>query len=351
VSSIALEAYLRRLSQELRRRWLDDDRLVLESREHLLDRIEDGVRRGLSRDAAEQQAFGGFGSPETIAECAAAERYQMWNRWGFLAVLWDRKWWILIPTIASAVIASVASYYVVPVRYQSEASLELITVSTENVPGRARNRLKGISDVLTSRTRLERVIEDLNLYESERRTTSIESIVRQMRRDISITTTSEEEADVAAFVVRFEAQDARLAQLATARLASLFVEENAQRQGRQAAGDFAVLDTQIERVKRQLESYEDNLRNSQKAHPRTAAIEYEVLENSYKALLFRRQEAILAAGVERRQVGEQVRIVDPPSLPERPVGLSPTQFGAVGGGSGLVVGLAFIASLRRRRDG
>ena len=138
MSSTALEAYVRRLSEELRRRWLDDERLVAESREHLVDRIENGARRGLSRDAAEQQAFGGFGSPEAVAECAAAERYQMWNRWGLLAVVWDRKWWILIPTIASGVIASVASYYVISVRYQSEASLELIPVSTEYVPGRMR---------------------------------------------------------------------------------------------------------------------------------------------------------------------------------------------------------------------
>jgi uncharacterized protein involved in exopolysaccharide biosynthesis len=352
VNSTALEAYVRRLSEELRRRWLDDDRLVAESREHLVDRIEDGVRRGLSREAAEQQAFGGFGSPEAVAECAAAERYQMWNRWGFLAVVWDRKWWILIPTIASAVIASVASYYLMPVRYQSEASLELIPVSTEHVPGRTKNRLKGMSDVLTSRTRLERVIEDLNLYERERRTTPIESVIRQMRRDISITTTTEEEADVAAFVVRFEAPDPRLAQLATARLASLFVEENMRRHELQTAGDFAVLDTQIDNVKRQLESYEDNLAvSSNKAHRRTAAIEYEVMQSSYKELLSRRQESILAAGVERRQTGEQIRIVDPPRIPERPVGLSPAQFGAIGGGSGLVLGLAFIASARRRRDG
>jgi hypothetical protein len=149
VTVSSLEVYLTRLRHELRRRWLDDDRFVEEAREHLVDRIEDGVQRGLSRDAAEQDAFRGFGSPETIADCAAAERYPLWNRWGAFAVIWDRKWWIVVLTISMAVLEMIASPYVVPVRYRPEAFMELRQVSTDTPPSRDGARLQAMSESLT----------------------------------------------------------------------------------------------------------------------------------------------------------------------------------------------------------
>jgi uncharacterized protein involved in exopolysaccharide biosynthesis len=282
VSSSDLEAYLKRLGEELRRRWLDEDRLVAEAREHLVDRIDDGMRRGLSRVAAEQEAFRSFGAPETIAACSVAERYPMGNRWGFLGMVWDRKWSVLIPTIAVAAVASSTSYYVLPVRYQSEAFLEFTPASSAYIPDPAATHIKGMSDALTSPTRLERIIEDLNLYERERQTTPIDSVVRQMRHDISVIAMPDEQGtDVRAFLVRFEASDPRLAQRGTERLASLFIQEH------------------------------------------------------------------LTAS-ELRQTAARLKIVEPPRAPAQPVGPRPGQLGAIGGGVGLVLGLVFIASARRR---
>ncbi len=167
-------------------------------------------------------------------------------------------------------------------RYQSEAFLEFLTVGTADLRDDGGNRLNAISGVLASSTRLERIIEDLNLYEHERQTSPIESVVQQMRHDISVIAKPEGPgADRRAFVVRFESSDPRLAQRGTERLASLFVEEH-----------------------------------------------------------FR--------GGELRQIGTQLKIVEPPSAPRQPVGLSPAQFGAIGGSGGLVLGLIFIASTRRR---
>ncbi len=269
-----LETYVSRLRNELRMRRLDQDRLVAEAHEHLVDRVEDGMRRGLSREVAEQEAIEGFGSPETIAACAAAERHHMW----------ERKWWVLVPTIASAVVASVLSYYVLPVRYQSEARLEFIPVSDGYVPGRVTDRLNYLSDQLTS-PRLERVIEDLNLYENERRTAPLGSVVRQMRQDISITVVEEKEATgVQALAVRFAASDPRLAQRGTARLASLFIDEHARQ----------------------------------------------------------------APDLDRRATSEQLKIVAAAGLSEQPVGLSPAESGAIGAGGGLLLGLAVIGATRGR---
>jgi len=45
--------------------------------------------------------------------------------------------------------------------------------------------------------------------------------------------------------------------------------------------------------------------------------DYDVLKKTYDSLLTKREESQLAANLERRQIGEQFRILDPASLPER----------------------------------
>jgi HAAS len=79
MTSAALEAYLSRLERELRKRGLQDKRIVDEAREHLFDALEDGLQRGLSVDAAENEALMRFGPPEIVAVHFAAKRNPMSN--------------------------------------------------------------------------------------------------------------------------------------------------------------------------------------------------------------------------------------------------------------------------------
>jgi len=46
--------------------------------------------------------------------------------------------------------------------------------------------------------------------------------------------------------------------------------------------------------------------------------DYGTLQETYSSLLAKREDSKLAANLERRQIGEQFRILDPASLPERP---------------------------------
>ena len=113
--------------------------------------------------------------------------------------------------------------------------------------------------------------------------------------------------------------------------------------------------TQIEAVKRQIVEYENRLdqqlaQNGGRRHPsRTDVLEYEVLQETYKTLLTKIQESTIAAKLELRQNGEQWKVVDPPRLPERPVGPTRLHVDIMGGLAGLTLGLVFVGVSVRRR--
>lgn len=77
----------------------------------------------------------------------------------------------------------------------------------------------------------------------------------------------------------------------------------------------------------------------------------------YNDLLKKRNESQMATELERRQQGEQFRVLDPPSLPQRPSFPKPPLFGLGGLSAGLVMGLGLVRfaewrnkSVRTKRD-
>jgi hypothetical protein len=70
----AVETYLARLRAELRKRGVLESRFVEETRGHLSDAIEAGVRRGLTREAASDEALVRFGDARVVAARFAAEK-------------------------------------------------------------------------------------------------------------------------------------------------------------------------------------------------------------------------------------------------------------------------------------
>jgi uncharacterized protein involved in exopolysaccharide biosynthesis len=77
--------------------------------------------------------------------------------------------------------------------------------------------------------------------------------------------------------------------------------------------------------------------------------DYETLKKGYDSLLTKREDSTLAANLERRQIGEQFRILDPASLPSRPANQARRlAFSFAGAGAGLVLGLLLAAFLDYR---
>ena len=73
--------------------------------------------------------------------------------------------------------------------------------------------------------------------------------------------------------------------------------------------------------------------------------DYSTFQQSYTGLLAKKQETQIAANLERRQIGEQFRILDPARLPARPDSPNRPRYYALGVMSGLGLGLVLAGLL------
>src|SRR5207249_4697720 len=220
-----------------------------------------------------------------------------------------------------------------------------------SVTGQLEDRLQQINDQIMSRTRLERLIKDFNLYELERKIGVMEDVVDLMRRDIRINILRSHDPqrndDGGGFRVGFVSSNPRTALRVTERLAALIIEENLRDREVLAEGTIQFIDAQLQDVRRQIVAYEatlDTLRSNSRGHRLSQAdvLPYEVLQETYKTLLTKSQESRMAANLERRQIGEQFKVIDPARLPDRPVGPRRASVNVMGGLAGLALALAFV---------
>src|SRR4029077_279561 len=139
-----------------------------------------------------------------------------------------RRWWLIVLPFLVVSIGTATYARLTPNLYRSET---VILVVPQQVPesyvratvtSRIEDRLQSIGQQILSRTFLERIIVDFDLYPKARKTTVMENIVDDMRRkDISI-----EPIKGDAFKVSYVSGNPHIAMKVTERLASLFIEEN-----------------------------------------------------------------------------------------------------------------------------
>jgi uncharacterized protein involved in exopolysaccharide biosynthesis len=168
-------------------------------------------------------------------------------------IAWRYKWLIVLPLVIAATGTAIFSRRL-PDQYRSET---VILVVPQQVPEsyvrstvttRIEDRLQSISQQILSRTRLERIIQDFNLYARERQTGIMEDIVDQMRnRYIKVEVLKGD-----AFRVAFIGEDPLMVMRVTDRLASLFIEENLRDREVLAEGTNQFLTAQLEDARRRL---------------------------------------------------------------------------------------------------
>jgi len=114
-----------------------------------------------------------------------------------------------------------------------------------------------------------------------------------------------------------------------------------------------------EELQRQIKVLQSRIQSSPMIQQQFKALtrDYQTALSFYNDLLKKRNESQMATELERHQQGEQFRVLDPPSLPERPSFPKPPLFGLGGLGAGLVLGLGLVRltewrdkSIRTKRD-
>jgi polysaccharide chain length determinant protein (PEP-CTERM system associated) len=184
-----------------------------------------------------------------------------------IAAMVRRRAWMIVLSVLLAAAGTVAVLERLPNRYRSDT---LILVTPQRVPEsyvrstvttRVQDRLQSISQQLLSRTRLEKIILDFNLYTAERQRAAMEDVVERMRGDIQVRM---DKGDT--FRVSYIATTPAMAQRVTQQLASLFIEENLRDRENLADATNAFLDTQLEDARRRLVEQEKQLELYRVAH-------------------------------------------------------------------------------------
>ena len=176
-----------------------------------------------------------------------------------LRLAWIHKWIIIAGIIVFAAAAAVIAKRL-PNQYKSET---LILVIPQRIPDsyvrstvtmRIEERLRSLSQEIFSRTRLETVINEFNLYPELRDTRPMESVVEHMRTKIVVDTVRDD-----AFKITYTALAPRTAMIVTDRLASMFIDENTHDRSVMADSTNQFLESQLDESRTRLISHEKKL--------------------------------------------------------------------------------------------
>jgi len=119
---------------------------------------------------------------------------------------------------------------------------------------RIEERLRSLSQEIFSRTRLETVIADFDLYPELRATRPMETVVEYMRTKIQVDTVRDD-----AFKISYTAGAPRTAMIVTDRLSKMFIDENMHDRSAGAENINQFLESQLDDSRQQLIAHEKKL--------------------------------------------------------------------------------------------
>lgn len=173
-----------------------------------------------------------------------------------LNLLYARKRIILVTFL---VISSLTAYLAasLPDIYRSSI---LILISPQRLPPSYVNstitstieqRIRTTSAEILSRTRLEKVVREFNLYPPNAGSNNMDARVERLRKNIQSDVRNTE-----TFRLFFEHENPKKAMQVTARLGTVFIDENLQVREQQSIGTSAFINTEVDRLRVELESKE-----------------------------------------------------------------------------------------------
>jgi polysaccharide chain length determinant protein (PEP-CTERM system associated) len=189
-----------------------------------------------------------------------------------MLIAWRWKWLIL----GSVVLCSFAGLVYsarLPDVYQSDMVIQIVPQRVPDafvrstVTLKTEDRIESIFQQAKSRTRLEQIINDLNLYPKERLRLPIQDVVELMQRNVEVEIIKGQRDQPAdAFHVRFRYGQADLAAKVTGTLGAIFVNQNTRDREElsRATNDF--LQRQLLQARERLEAQEQKLKRFREQH-------------------------------------------------------------------------------------
>jgi polysaccharide chain length determinant protein (PEP-CTERM system associated) len=222
-----------------------------------------------------------------------------------LLILRRRFWLVMVPfAIVSAATAVYVRY--LPDVYRSEATIavEPPRVSSNIVAGALPididDRLPAIRSEILSRSRLERIIQELNLYAAERRAGGImEDIYERMKGQIVLASIR----GANAIRVGFQAGDPRTAQKVADQLAALFINESSRDRQIMIDGTDQFLQTSLEEARQRLVEKETALAKYRLEHgpelPEQVPANLQAAQNTHNRI----QALVIAIDRDQERLG------------------------------------------------
>jgi len=189
----------------------------------------------------------------------------------YLGVVRRRHLHFLIPLFVGWVVVWAASW-VLPPRYQSSTLIlvEQPTMPkdyvTPNINDDLQQRLQTITEQILSRTRLQRIIDEFGLYESEHAKRTPDDKVELMRKDIDIQLVRDARNQITSFNVSYSSRTPHLAQQVTSEITNLFINENLEVRQQQSEDTTKFLESQLETARQNLSQQEDKIRQFKGQH-------------------------------------------------------------------------------------
>ena len=148
-----------------------------------------------------------------------------------------RRGWLLAGPLLLGMLGGLVYSRSQPSLYRSDAVVQVVpqripdTYVQSTVTARVEDRLSSIAQQVLSRTQLEEVILDFDLYPGERRTRPMEDVFELMMERVRVTPMegsprSPREPAIDAFRISFDYEDPRVARDVVARVAGFFIDQN-----------------------------------------------------------------------------------------------------------------------------
>jgi protein tyrosine kinase modulator len=181
----------------------------------------------------------------------------------YLKIIRRRKWLIILPIIA---MTSAVSLVVrrLPDVYES---VTLIVVKPSTLPTTVvptvtedslTRQLTSIAQVVTSRSSLEPLVKQYDLYKTERlRGEPMESIIDVMRKDIKVEVNTSRNDITNGFNITFRGRDPKTVQAVTAELASKYINEQMKNTVDSTKSAKQFIDQQVNQAKDELNAVDD----------------------------------------------------------------------------------------------